>query len=173
MEFLPLWVAPNVITLAGFLLISANFAAIAVRSAACLRLLISCAVLLLDSHSLLVPRLDFHLLCCLYHGLPDAGYLPRCCCHRSPRTDNIDGKQARRTKSSSALGELFDHGCDSLFVTVRACATTCTEADSDRRRGAARRLRRLALVRLRDAAHRLSGFLLRSLVRLRTAPPLC
>lgn len=33
--------------------------------------------------------------------------------------DNVDGKQARRTKSSSALGELFDHGCDSLFVTVR------------------------------------------------------
>ena len=40
--------------------------------------------------------------------------------------DNIDGKQARRTKSSSALGELFDHGCDSLFVTVRARAVTCT-----------------------------------------------
>jgi ethanolaminephosphotransferase len=28
--------------------------------------------------------------------------------------DNMDGKQARRTKSSSALGLLFDHGCDSL-----------------------------------------------------------
>ncbi|KAN0018171.1 hypothetical protein ACTFIV_002801 [Dictyostelium citrinum] len=28
--------------------------------------------------------------------------------------DNIDGKQARRTKTSSPLGELFDHGCDSL-----------------------------------------------------------
>ncbi len=25
----------------------------------------------------------------------------------------MDGKQARRTKSSSALGELFDHGVDS------------------------------------------------------------
>lgn len=24
--------------------------------------------------------------------------------------DNVDGKQARRTKSSSPLGELFDHG---------------------------------------------------------------
>ncbi|EGC35199.1 hypothetical protein DICPUDRAFT_87966 [Dictyostelium purpureum] len=30
--------------------------------------------------------------------------------------DNIDGKQARRTKTSSPLGELFDHGCDSLTV---------------------------------------------------------
>lgn len=28
--------------------------------------------------------------------------------------DAIDGKQARRTNSSTPLGELFDHGCDSL-----------------------------------------------------------
>lgn len=32
--------------------------------------------------------------------------------------DNIDGKQARRTNSSSPLGELFDHGCDSLFLLL-------------------------------------------------------
>ncbi|KAK2183775.1 hypothetical protein NP493_289g01021 [Ridgeia piscesae] len=30
--------------------------------------------------------------------------------------DAIDGKQARRTNSSSPLGELFDHGCDSVSV---------------------------------------------------------
>ncbi|KAA0195293.1 Selenoprotein I, partial [Fasciolopsis buskii] len=30
--------------------------------------------------------------------------------------DGTDGKQARRTKSSSPLGELFDHGCDSWVV---------------------------------------------------------
>jgi phosphatidylglycerophosphate synthase len=28
--------------------------------------------------------------------------------------DAIDGKQARRTGSSSPLGQLFDHGCDAL-----------------------------------------------------------
>ncbi|ORX66355.1 hypothetical protein DL89DRAFT_295598 [Linderina pennispora] len=28
--------------------------------------------------------------------------------------DNVDGKQARRTGTSSPLGELFDHGCDAL-----------------------------------------------------------
>ena len=28
--------------------------------------------------------------------------------------DAIDGKQARRTNTSSALGELFDHGCDAV-----------------------------------------------------------
>ena len=35
--------------------------------------------------------------------------------------DGIDGKQARRTKTSSPLGELFDHGLDSwatLFIPV-------------------------------------------------------
>ena len=31
--------------------------------------------------------------------------------------DAIDGKQARRTKSSSPLGQLFDHGCDSFSIT--------------------------------------------------------
>ncbi|GAM26909.1 hypothetical protein SAMD00019534_100840 [Acytostelium subglobosum LB1] len=34
--------------------------------------------------------------------------------------DNIDGKQARRTKTSSPLGELFDHGCDSFTVGLAA-----------------------------------------------------
>jgi len=28
--------------------------------------------------------------------------------------DAIDGKQARRTNTASPLGELFDHGCDSV-----------------------------------------------------------
>lgn len=38
--------------------------------------------------------------------------------------DAIDGKQARRTNSSTPLGELFDHGCDSLstvFVILGTC----------------------------------------------------
>ena len=30
--------------------------------------------------------------------------------------DAIDGKQARRTESSSPLGQLFDHGCDSFTL---------------------------------------------------------
>lgn len=33
--------------------------------------------------------------------------------------DAIDGKQARRTNSTSPLGELFDHGCDSLNIIVK------------------------------------------------------
>lgn len=31
--------------------------------------------------------------------------------------DAVDGKQARRTKASSPLGQLFDHGCDSFSLT--------------------------------------------------------
>lgn len=38
--------------------------------------------------------------------------------------DACDGKQARRTGTSSPLGELFDHGCDSMstvFVSLGVC----------------------------------------------------
>lgn len=38
--------------------------------------------------------------------------------------DAIDGKQARRTNSSSPLGELFDHGCDSLSTGASANTST-------------------------------------------------
>ncbi len=31
--------------------------------------------------------------------------------------DAVDGKQARRTGSSSPLGQLFDHGCDAFACT--------------------------------------------------------
>ncbi|XP_054164044.1 cholinephosphotransferase 1-like isoform X2 [Oppia nitens] len=38
--------------------------------------------------------------------------------------DACDGKQARRTKTSTCLGELFDHGCDAvstIFVSLSVC----------------------------------------------------
>ena len=43
--------------------------------------------------------------------------------------DNMDGKQARRTSSSSALGMMFDHGCDALntfFSGLNFALTICT-----------------------------------------------
>jgi len=40
--------------------------------------------------------------------------------------DNLDGKQARRTGSSSPLGMLFDHGCDALNTTLQAFNQACT-----------------------------------------------
>ncbi|XP_067856089.1 choline/ethanolaminephosphotransferase 1-like [Heptranchias perlo] len=48
--------------------------------------------------------------------------------------DAIDGKQARRTNSSSPLGELFDHGCDSIstvFVGLGSCLAVRLGTDSD------------------------------------------
>ncbi|CAK9228192.1 unnamed protein product [Sphagnum troendelagicum] len=36
--------------------------------------------------------------------------------------DAVDGKQARRTNSSSPLGELFDHGCDALTCAFETMA---------------------------------------------------
>ena len=38
--------------------------------------------------------------------------------------DAIDGKQARRTGSASPLGELVDHGCDSVSMVVVILSTS-------------------------------------------------
>jgi ethanolaminephosphotransferase len=40
--------------------------------------------------------------------------------------DNVDGKQARRTGTSSGLGELFDHGIDSLNCTLASLCEVAT-----------------------------------------------
>eukprot|EP00009_Paramoeba_aestuarina_P018753 CAMPEP_0201527504 /NCGR_PEP_ID=MMETSP0161_2-20130828/35397_1 /ASSEMBLY_ACC=CAM_ASM_000251 /TAXON_ID=180227 /ORGANISM="Neoparamoeba aestuarina, Strain SoJaBio B1-5/56/2" /LENGTH=330 /DNA_ID=CAMNT_0047928359 /DNA_START=86 /DNA_END=1074 /DNA_ORIENTATION=- len=41
--------------------------------------------------------------------------------------DALDGKQARRTGCSSPMGEIFDHGCDALSLSLLFLAT-CTVA---------------------------------------------
>ncbi|KAF8875779.1 CDP-alcohol phosphatidyltransferase-domain-containing protein [Infundibulicybe gibba] len=38
--------------------------------------------------------------------------------------DAIDGKQARRTGMAGPLGEIFDHGCDSLHMSLEAILAT-------------------------------------------------
>ncbi|XP_043717320.1 choline/ethanolaminephosphotransferase 1-like [Telopea speciosissima] len=89
----PLWMAPNMITLTGFMF-----------------LLISALLGYVYS-----PRLDsppprwVHFA----HGLLLFLY---------QTFDAVDGKQARRTNSSSPLGELFDHGCDALACAFEALA---------------------------------------------------
>lgn len=96
-EFFPVWLAPNVITFTGFLFIIQSF--------------------------LLLTFYDYNF----YAASNIApSYLP------TPRwafamisysifisytLDGIDGKQARRTRTSGPLGELFDHGLDS-WTTV-------------------------------------------------------
>lgn len=92
-ELVPLWVAPNTLTLVGFLF--PTFA-----------------------HLLLLyyaPTLE--------HDAPRAVYFFSAVSMLIYMIlDNLDGKQARRTKSSSPLGHLFDHGCDALNVTVSGIA---------------------------------------------------
>jgi len=39
--------------------------------------------------------------------------------------DGCDGKQARRTGTCSALGELFDHGCDVFVTFLFAVCAAC------------------------------------------------
>mmetsp|Transcript_56068 Transcript_56068/g.154463 ORF Transcript_56068/g.154463 Transcript_56068/m.154463 type:complete len:457 (-) Transcript_56068:336-1706(-) len=100
--WLPTWLAPNTITAIGLLAAVVAYAAGHYYSPA----LSSCDevprwVFLLSAWSLL-----------FYQTL-----------------DNMDGKQARRTGSSSALGLLFDHGCDALntfFSGFHFAVTICS-----------------------------------------------
>ncbi|CAB3364466.1 Hypothetical predicted protein [Cloeon dipterum] len=94
-SFLPLWLAPNLITIAGLI----------VNILTTLVLVWYCP----DAKSE-APRWG-----CFLCGLGLFIY---------QSLDAIDGKQARRTGTSSPLGELFDHGCDSIstvFVALSAC----------------------------------------------------
>ncbi|XP_041010412.1 choline/ethanolaminephosphotransferase 1-like isoform X1 [Juglans microcarpa x Juglans regia] len=92
-NFFPLWMPPNMITLTGFIFLGIS-------------------ALLGYIYS---PRLDtppprwVHVA----HGLLLFLY---------QTFDAVDGKQARRTNSSSPLGELFDHGCDALACALEALA---------------------------------------------------
>ncbi|PGH16362.1 hypothetical protein AJ80_05212 [Polytolypa hystricis UAMH7299] len=88
-ELLPLWIAPNMVTLVGFMFIVGN-------------------VILLE---LFVPDLIGPGPSWLYYSFAFGLWM-------YSTMDNVDGKQARRTGTSSPLGELFDHGIDSLNCTL-------------------------------------------------------
>lgn len=89
----PLWMPPNMITLTGFMF-----------------LLISALLGYIYSPQLdTAPPRWVHVA----HGLLLFLY---------QTFDAVDGKQARRTNSSSPLGELFDHGCDALACALEALA---------------------------------------------------
>ncbi|KAK3421774.1 choline/ethanolaminephosphotransferase 1 [Eucalyptus grandis] len=96
-NFFPLWMPPNMITLTGFLF-----------------LLISALLGYIYSPQLDSPpprwvHFAHGILLFLYQTF-----------------DAVDGKQARRTNSSSPLGELFDHGCDALACAFEALAFAST-----------------------------------------------
>ncbi|KAG5461022.1 MAG: CDP-alcohol phosphatidyltransferase-domain-containing protein, partial [Olpidium bornovanus] len=85
----PVWMAPNLITLIGLGFVLVNLATVVV----------------------FIPDLIGPAPSWMYFSFAVGLWL-------YSTFDNVDGKQARRTKSSSPLGELFDHGCDSLNCSV-------------------------------------------------------
>lgn len=85
-KFLPLTIAPNQVTLAG------------------LYVSIVSTVITLLSNPQLLPTSDSNIISFIT-GISILIY---------QTLDNMDGKQARRTNSSSPLGLLFDHGCDAI-----------------------------------------------------------
>ncbi|CAM6082014.1 unnamed protein product [Calypogeia fissa] len=92
-NFFPLWMPPNGITLMGFVMVVMSSLLSYIYSPT------------LDSPSPAWVSFAHGLLLFLYQTL-----------------DALDGKQARRTNSSSPLGELFDHGCDALTCAFETMA---------------------------------------------------
>ncbi|KAH7313517.1 hypothetical protein B0I35DRAFT_480195 [Stachybotrys elegans] len=94
-KILPLWLAPNMVTLLGFVFILANVALLAI----------------------FMPDLVGPGPSWLYFSFALGLFMYQ-------TMDNVDGKQARRTGTSSGLGELFDHGIDSLNCTLGSLLET-------------------------------------------------
>ncbi|KAK0618425.1 CDP-alcohol phosphatidyltransferase-domain-containing protein [Bombardia bombarda] len=94
-KLLPLWLAPNMVTLLGFFFILANV-----------------GLLVIYMPDLAGPGPSW-----LYYSFAFGLFMYQ-------TMDNIDGKQARRTGTSSGLGELFDHGIDSLNCTLASLLET-------------------------------------------------
>ncbi len=87
--FIPRWMAPNLVTLLGLVLATVAFA--------------------LATYYNLILQESFPSWACVASAVLLWLY---------STMDNIDGKQARRTGTSSPLGELFDHGCDAIATCV-------------------------------------------------------
>lgn len=97
-KVLPLWVPANLLTLVGWLL----------------------SLLVFAVFSWYDPHLKF-AVSANRENMPAWIWLGAAICtFLAHQLDGIDGKQARRTNSSSPLGELFDHGLDSSAVWLMA-----------------------------------------------------
>uniref|UniRef100_A0A8D0STJ7 Ethanolaminephosphotransferase 1 n=2 Tax=Sus scrofa TaxID=9823 RepID=A0A8D0STJ7_PIG len=89
-KIFPTWLAPNLITFSGFLLVVFNFLLMAYFDP------------------------DFYASAPGHKHVPDWVWIVVGILNFIAYTlDGVDGKQARRTNSSTPLGELFDHGLDS------------------------------------------------------------
>ncbi|KAI0204234.1 CDP-alcohol phosphatidyltransferase [Astrocystis sublimbata] len=85
----PMWMAPNLITLTGFMFVVANF----------------CTLLWYN------PTLDQDCPPWVYYSWAAGLFIYQ-------TFDAVDGSQARRTHQSGPLGELFDHGVDALNTSL-------------------------------------------------------
>ncbi|XP_009950802.1 PREDICTED: ethanolaminephosphotransferase 1 [Leptosomus discolor] len=89
-KIFPTWLAPNLITFSGFLLLVFNFFLMAYFDP------------------------DFYASAPDHQHVPNGVWVVVGLLNFIAYTlDGVDGKQARRTNSSTPLGELFDHGLDS------------------------------------------------------------
>lgn len=96
-NLLPLWIAPNLVTLAGFFFIVLSYVLIYAY----------------------IPDLKGVAPSWVYYACAANLFIYQ-------TLDAIDGKQARRTSSSSPLGELFDHGCDAVTTVLSALIIAST-----------------------------------------------
>eukprot|EP00760_Papus_ankaliazontas_P031280 PhM_4_TR5223/c3_g1_i1/m.54825/K00993/EPT1; ethanolaminephosphotransferase len=92
LPYVPMSIAPNVITLAGFILVC-----------------ISHVIMLYYMPDLDDPHGITPFWVFAYNAFSLIAY---------QTLDNMDGAQARRTGTSSPLGLIFDHGCDALNAVV-------------------------------------------------------
>uniref|UniRef100_A0A3B3DVR3 Ethanolaminephosphotransferase 1 n=1 Tax=Oryzias melastigma TaxID=30732 RepID=A0A3B3DVR3_ORYME len=89
-KFLPTWLAPNLITFTGFMFLVLNFVMLAFY----------------DFNFTASSAGHEHVPSWVWVAAGIFNFL-------AYTLDGVDGKQARRTNSSTPLGELFDHGLDS------------------------------------------------------------
>ncbi|KAI1198303.1 CDP-alcohol phosphatidyltransferase [Nemania serpens] len=85
----PMWMAPNLITLSGFMFVVANFLTLLWYN----------------------PTLDQDCPPWVYYTWAAGLFIYQ-------TFDAVDGSQARRTRQSGPLGELFDHGVDALNTSL-------------------------------------------------------
>lgn len=89
-KIMPRWLAPNLITFTGFMFLVLNFLMLAFY----------------DYHFYASDEGHPHVPSWVWFAAGFFNFL-------AYTLDGVDGKQARRTNSSTPLGELFDHGLDS------------------------------------------------------------
>jgi ethanolaminephosphotransferase len=130
-NFYPKWLAPNILTFVGFLCLIVEFILFSIYDYSFYGYCFNRDDCLSESAANLTARqLYFQEHLGEFKNVPSnvCSCIPRwlwlvlaICQFLSHHLDGTDGKQARRTGSSTPLGELFDHGLDSwatLFLPV-------------------------------------------------------